>query len=177
MVPLLAAELAAGLLAGSELGGVFCANATPVLRAVLSTIISVRRILFPLFFFVRWGNRCNISMFHLVALIAGSYASPWRKNTIDNEPWTVMVRDLTAALRDLTAALKHGSTIEDAATHLCRSGTADDVRRKAEKLGLIKPNGVQCPTVDCGFFYHVQNVDSPRPAVRSILGQSPAAAL
>lgn len=28
-------------------------------------------------------------------------------------------------------------TIEEAAGHLCRSGTVDDVRRKARELGLI----------------------------------------
>jgi hypothetical protein len=48
----------------------------------------------------------------------------------DQEPWTEM------DLRDLTAALRSGDTIEDAAQHLCRSGTVDDVRRKAEELGL-----------------------------------------
>jgi len=41
-------------------------------------------------------------------------------------------------LEDLTAALRSGSTIEDAAQQLCRSGTVDDVRRKAEELGLLK---------------------------------------
>jgi hypothetical protein len=39
-------------------------------------------------------------------------------------------------VRDLAAALASGSTIEDAAQHLCRSGTIDEVRRKAEELGL-----------------------------------------
>lgn len=29
-----------------------------------------------------------------------------------------------------------GATIEDAAQHLCRSGTVDEVRRKAEEIGL-----------------------------------------
>jgi hypothetical protein len=48
----------------------------------------------------------------------------------DQEAWTEM------DLRDLTAALRSGDTIEDAAQHLCRSGTVDDVRRKAEELGL-----------------------------------------
>ena len=48
----------------------------------------------------------------------------------DGEPWTEM------DVRDLTAALIAGSTIEEAAEHLCRSGTLDDVRRKAEELGL-----------------------------------------
>ena len=46
----------------------------------------------------------------------------------DHEPWTEM------AIDDLTAALRSGSTIE--AQHLCRSGTVDEVRRKAEELGL-----------------------------------------
>lgn len=39
-------------------------------------------------------------------------------------------------VEDLTVALKSGDTIEDAAHHLCRSGTVDEVRRKAEELGL-----------------------------------------
>jgi len=52
----------------------------------------------------------------------------------DDEPWTGM------AIRDLTAALRSGDTIEEAASHLCRSGTIDDVRRKAEELGLIAPD-------------------------------------
>ena len=51
----------------------------------------------------------------------------------DGEPWTEM------DIEDPTTAMKHGSTIEDAATHLCRSGIVDDVRRKAEELGLISP--------------------------------------
>ena len=48
----------------------------------------------------------------------------------DEKPWTEM------DIRDLMAALRSGDTIEDAAQHLCRSGTVDDVRRKAEELGL-----------------------------------------
>jgi hypothetical protein len=47
----------------------------------------------------------------------------------DGESWTEM------DVRDLIAALNHGSTIEDAAQHLCPSSTVDDVRRKAEELG------------------------------------------
>jgi hypothetical protein len=49
----------------------------------------------------------------------------------DGHPWTEM------DIEDLTAALKSGDTIEDAAHHLCRSGTVEDVRRKAEELGLM----------------------------------------
>jgi len=32
--------------------------------------------------------------------------------------------------------VQSGAIIEDAAKHLCRSGTVDDVRRKADELGL-----------------------------------------
>jgi hypothetical protein len=53
------------------------------------------------------------------------------KDFYDGEPWTEM------DLRDLTAALHSGDTIEDAAQDLCRSGTVEDVRRKAEELGLL----------------------------------------
>ena len=40
------------------------------------------------------------------------------------------------AIADLRAAVESGSTPEEAAGHLCRSGTVDDVVRKAEELGL-----------------------------------------
>jgi hypothetical protein len=43
-------------------------------------------------------------------------------------------------VEDLVAALRSGRTIEDAAQHLCRSGTVNDVRRKAEDLGLLDGN-------------------------------------
>jgi hypothetical protein len=52
------------------------------------------------------------------------------KDTYDGDPWTEM------DVEDLTEALKSGDTIEDAAEFLCRSGTVDEVRRKAEELGL-----------------------------------------
>jgi hypothetical protein len=48
----------------------------------------------------------------------------------DGEPWTEM------DVRDLTASVLCGDAIEEAAEFLCRSGTIDDVRRKAEELGL-----------------------------------------
>ena len=48
----------------------------------------------------------------------------------DGKPWTDM------DVRDLMASLRCDDTIEEAAQHLCRSGTVDDVRRKAEELGL-----------------------------------------
>ena len=50
----------------------------------------------------------------------------------DGEPWTEM------DVRDLILSLKSGHTLEETARHLCRSGTVDDVSRKAEELGLLK---------------------------------------
>jgi len=52
----------------------------------------------------------------------------------DGHPWAEV------DVEDLKAELKSGSTIEEAAHHLCRSGTVDDVRRKAEELGLSYTN-------------------------------------
>jgi len=45
-------------------------------------------------------------------------------------------------VRNLMASLRSGNTIEDVAQHLCRSGTVDEVRRKAEELGLKYKNRV-----------------------------------
>ena len=58
----------------------------------------------------------------------------------DGDPWTEMDP------RDLTAVLKSGDAIEDAAKHLCRSGTVDDVRRKAEELGLSDQESISLLT-------------------------------
>jgi len=52
------------------------------------------------------------------------------KDANDGRPWT------ETDVRGLMAALRVGDTIEEAAEHLCRSGTVDQVRRKAEELGL-----------------------------------------
>jgi hypothetical protein len=48
----------------------------------------------------------------------------------DGQVWSEM------DVRDLTASVLCGDTIEEAAEFLCRSGTIDEVRRKAEELGL-----------------------------------------
>jgi len=48
----------------------------------------------------------------------------------DGDPWS------EADERDLRASLAAGSSIEEAATHLSRSGTLQEVRRKARELGL-----------------------------------------
>jgi hypothetical protein len=48
----------------------------------------------------------------------------------DGDLWTDM------DIRDLMAALRRGSSIEEAAQHLWRTGTVEEVRRKAEELGL-----------------------------------------
>ena len=49
----------------------------------------------------------------------------------DGSPWSEMDE------RDLKAAMEHGSTIDEAAGHLCRSGTVDAVAQKATQLGLV----------------------------------------
>jgi len=51
------------------------------------------------------------------------------KDIYDHAPWTEIDLDV------LKVALIHGDTIEDAAECLDRSGTVDEVRRKAEELG------------------------------------------
>ena len=59
------------------------------------------------------------------------------KNGNDGKPWTEL------DVRALMAALRVGEAIEEAADHLCRSGSVNDVRRKAEELGLkYKSHGV-----------------------------------
>ena len=52
------------------------------------------------------------------------------KDANDGKPWTEI------DVRGLMAVLRVGDTIEEAAEHLCRSGTIKDVRHKAEELGL-----------------------------------------
>jgi hypothetical protein len=53
-----------------------------------------------------------------------------KTDIFDGEPWTEM------DIAHLSAALGSGDTIEKAARFLRRSGTVDEVRRKAEELGL-----------------------------------------
>jgi hypothetical protein len=48
----------------------------------------------------------------------------------DGTPWS------DEDIADLSAAIEHGSTPEEAAGHLCRAGSVDDVKRKAAELGL-----------------------------------------
>jgi hypothetical protein len=58
----------------------------------------------------------------------------------DGAPWTE--RDIA----DLHAAVAAGDTLEEAAGFLCRSGTPQEVARKAEALGLKwKGAGRSCP--------------------------------
>jgi hypothetical protein len=52
---------------------------------------------------------------------------------VENSKPCAFVGEMDA--QDLTAALRRGSTIENAAKHLCRSGSVEDVRRKAGELG------------------------------------------
>jgi hypothetical protein len=48
----------------------------------------------------------------------------------DGKPWSEM------DLFDLRDGLAYGGSIEEAAGFLCRAGTVEEVRRKAEELGL-----------------------------------------
>src|SRR4051812_6893395 len=48
----------------------------------------------------------------------------------DGKPWSEIDE------RDLKAELANGGSVEEAARHLCRAGTAEEVARKAEELGL-----------------------------------------
>jgi hypothetical protein len=53
------------------------------------------------------------------------------RDTNDGKAWVEM------DVEDLRASLKAGKSIEEAASVLCRAGTVDDVRRKAEELDLL----------------------------------------
>jgi hypothetical protein len=59
-----------------------------------------------------------------------NYIEPMKSDTNDGKYWSEM------DVRNLMASLRCGDTIEEAAERLCRSGTVDEVRRKAEELGL-----------------------------------------
>jgi hypothetical protein len=49
----------------------------------------------------------------------------------DSKPWSEM------DLFDLRNSLAYGRSIEEVAGFPCRSGTVEEVRRKAEELGLL----------------------------------------
>jgi hypothetical protein len=54
----------------------------------------------------------------------------------DGKPWSEM------DLWDLKNSLAQGESIQEVAGFLCRSGTVDEVRRKAKELGLnLGPSG------------------------------------
>ena len=50
----------------------------------------------------------------------------------DGKPWSEM------DLFDLRNSLAYGRPIEEVASFLCRAGTLEEVRRKAEELGLLR---------------------------------------
>ncbi len=58
------------------------------------------------------------------------YIEPMKSHANDGKHWS------ENDVRNLMASLRCGDTIEEAAERLCRSGTIDEVRRKAEELGL-----------------------------------------
>ena len=49
----------------------------------------------------------------------------------DGDAWS------QSELEELAFILREGGTIDDAAELLCRQGTKEEVRRKAEELGLV----------------------------------------
>jgi hypothetical protein len=53
----------------------------------------------------------------------------------DGKDWSAMDLD------DLKAVIEDGGTVEEAAEFLCRSGTVEEVRRKARELGLVDALG------------------------------------
>ena len=67
--------------------------------------------------------------------MATTAKEPTKLDAHDGDPWSEM------DIRDLTLAMKAGDTVEEAASFLCRSGTVEDVRRKAHELALIWPKG------------------------------------
>jgi len=50
----------------------------------------------------------------------------------DGEPWS------ETDINDLRIHLEQGISIDEIARFLCRAGTVDEVRRKAEELGLME---------------------------------------
>jgi hypothetical protein len=50
----------------------------------------------------------------------------------DGKPWSEM------DLFDLRNSLAYGDSIEEVAGLLCRAGTVEEVKRKAEELGLLR---------------------------------------
>jgi hypothetical protein len=53
------------------------------------------------------------------------------RDIYDGADWTEM------DIEDLKAAIEHGSSVQEVAEFLCRSGSMD-VERKARELGFIK---------------------------------------
>jgi hypothetical protein len=68
------------------------------------------------------------------AAVRDGTGSVRRADIYDGAAWTEMDVD------DLKAVIEHGDSPEEAAEFLCRSGSIDDVDRKARELGL-KPKG------------------------------------
>jgi hypothetical protein len=50
----------------------------------------------------------------------------------DGKPWSEI------DLFDLRNSLAYGDSIEEVAGFLCRAGTVEEVKRKAEELGLLR---------------------------------------
>jgi hypothetical protein len=64
------------------------------------------------------------------AAVADGARSADSADIYDGAPWT------EEDIKEIRNAIAHGSTIEDIAELICRSGSIDDVERKAKELGL-----------------------------------------
>lgn len=65
-----------------------------------------------------------------VVPMSGGFYYDRHHDTNDENPWS------DEDIEDLKDSLKHGSTLEEAASFLCRAGTLAKVRKKADELGL-----------------------------------------
>jgi hypothetical protein len=61
------------------------------------------------------------------------------RDVYDGEPWSEM------DIEDLKGAVAYGSSLEEVAEFLCRSGTPLDVAAKAKELGLRWQTGDRGP--------------------------------
>jgi len=73
-----------------------------------------------------------------VGSVGGIAAAPWLAGFNRNRPLAISCT--TSTIRWRTAERKHGDTIAQAASFLCRD--EDEVREKMKELGLHAPRGV-----------------------------------
>jgi hypothetical protein len=75
-------------------------------------------------------RKCALLKTEVDAPLKAVSIEPMKKiDAHDRDHWTEI------DVRDLMSELRRGFSIKEAAQHLCRSGTINEVRRKAEELG------------------------------------------